>query len=147
MTDARRPDDALARPNEGCIHVTRSTSGVRVIVEGSFEEHQLAELDREITAAATAGQTIALDLRRVTWIDNPVVGWLVALAKRAEAHGWQLQLTALNDRVRRTLAMGSVIDQLPSEDADSVPQRQKDRQVIAWDDVDPGTLDDGTSCG
>ncbi len=97
----------------------RSDSELRLKIDGRFEARHLPSLDREIAEAVSSGQSVALDLARTTWIDNPVVAWIISTSERAAAAGLQFRLSALSDHVRQTLAFGSVIDKIPSDEADS----------------------------
>jgi anti-sigma B factor antagonist len=92
----------------------RSERGVVVAkVTGDIDVSTVTGLRERLFKLADSGQTLIVDLNRVTFIDSAGLGALVGAARRADAHGGSLHAVCARPQTRRLLWLTGVDRRIP----------------------------------
>ena len=99
--------DALA------VTVHRESGAVIATVTGNIDFSTVSRLRECLFALADGGQTLIVDLNRVTFIDSAGLGALVGTARRANAHGGSLYTVCARPETRKLLWLTGVDRRIP----------------------------------
>ena len=92
----------------------RSERGVVIAaVTGEVDISTVARLRERLSGLADGGQTLIVDLNRVTFIDSAGLGALVGAARRAAAHGGSLHAACARPQTRKLLWLTGVDRRIP----------------------------------
>ena len=100
-------DDALA------ITVRRERGYVIVAVAGEIDISTVTGLRERLFELAAGGQSLIVDLDRITFIDSAGLGALVGAARRTAAHGGSLRAVCAEPRTRKLLWLTGVDRRVP----------------------------------
>ena len=100
-------DDALA------ITVRRERGYVIVAVAGEIDISTVTGLRERLFELAACGQSLIVDLDRITFIDSAGLGALVGAARRTAAHGGSLRAVCAEPRTRKLLWLTGVDRRIP----------------------------------
>jgi anti-sigma B factor antagonist len=100
-------DHALA------ITVRRERGYVIVAVAGEIDISTVAGLRERLFELAVDGQSLIVDLDRITFIDSAGLGALVGAARSAAAHGGSLRAVCAEPRTRQLLWLTGVDRRIP----------------------------------
>jgi len=100
-------DGALA------IAVRRERGVVIAEVTGDIDISTVPQLRERLFELADSGQTLIVDLNRVTFIDSAGLGALVGTARRAAAHGGSLHAVCARPQTRKLLWLTGVDRRIP----------------------------------
>ena len=92
----------------------RSERGVVIAaVTGEIDISTVSRLRERLFELADSGGTLIVDLNRVTFIDSAGLGALVAVARRADAHGGSLHAVCSQQHTRKLLWLTGVDRRIP----------------------------------
>ena len=92
----------------------RRERGVAVAeVAGDLDMSTAPRLREHLFGLADSGQTLIVDLNRVTFIDSAGLGALVGTARRAAAHGGRLYAVCARPETRKLLWLTGVDRRIP----------------------------------
>jgi len=95
------------------ITIHRDRGVVIAAVAGDVDISTVARLRERLFELADGGQTLIVDLNRVTFIDSAGLGALVGAARRAAAHGGSLHAVCARPQTRRLLWLTGVDRRIP----------------------------------
>jgi anti-sigma B factor antagonist len=95
------------------ITVRRERGVVIAAVTGDIDISTVARLRERLFELADNGQTLIVDLNRVTFIDSAGLGALVGAARRADAHGGSLHAVCARPQTRKLLWLTGVDRRIP----------------------------------
>jgi anti-sigma B factor antagonist len=98
---------------ELAITVRRERGVVIVAVSGDIDISSVTRLRERLSGLADGGQTLIVDMNRVTFIDSAGLGALVGAARRAAAHGGSLHAVCAQPQPRKLLWMTGVDRRIP----------------------------------
>jgi anti-sigma B factor antagonist len=98
---------------ELAITVRRERGVVIVAVTGEVDISTVTRLRERLSGLADGGQTLIVDLNRVTFIDSAGLGALVGAARRAAAHGGSLHAVCARPQTRKLLWLTGVDRRIP----------------------------------
>jgi len=100
---------------DGALDITvRRERGVLIAaVTGEIEISTVTRLRERLSELADSGQTLIVDLNRVTFIDSAGLGALVGAARRATAHGGSLHAVCARPQTRKLLWLTGVDRRVP----------------------------------
>jgi anti-sigma B factor antagonist len=90
-----------------------SRSAVNVAVSGEIDISTVTRLRERLSGLADGGQTLIVDLNRVTFIDSAGLGALVGAARRADARGGSLHAVCARPQTRKLLWLTGVDRRIP----------------------------------
>jgi anti-sigma B factor antagonist len=82
-------------------------------VSGDLDMSTAARLRERLFELADSGQPVIVDLNRITFIDSTGLGALVAVARRADAHGGSLHAVCSQPHTRKLLWLTGVDRRIP----------------------------------
>jgi anti-sigma B factor antagonist len=92
----------------------RSERGVVIAeVSGDIDLSTVSALRERLFEPAGSGQPLIIDLNRVNFIDSSGLGALVAVARRAAAHGGTLHAVCSRPQTRKLLWLTGVDRRIP----------------------------------
>ena len=92
----------------------RSERGVVIAaVTGEIDIATVPQLQQRLFELAVNGETLIVDLNRVTFIDSAGFGVLVGTARRAAKHGGSLHAVCARPQTRKLLWMTGVDRRIP----------------------------------
>jgi len=92
----------------------RSQRGVVIAaVTGEIDIATVPQLQERLFELAVNGETLIVDLNRVTFIDSAGLGALVGTARRADTHGGSLHAVCAWPQTRKLLWMTGVDRRIP----------------------------------
>ena len=99
----------------GALDITvRSERGVVIAaVTGEIDISTVAPLRERLYELADSGETLIVDLNRVTFIDSAGLGTLVGTARRVAAHGGSLHAVCSRPQTRKLLWLTGVDRRIP----------------------------------
>src|SRR5207249_7723676 len=103
----------LIMDGELAIAVRRERGVVIVAVTGDIDISTVPPLRERLSELADGGQTLIVDLNRVTFIDSAGLGALVGAARRAAAHGGSLHAVCARPQTRKLLWLTGVDRRIP----------------------------------
>ena len=106
-------DRRLVMGDELAITVRRERGVVIAAVTGDIDISTVTRLRERLFGLADGGQTLIVDLNRVTFIDSAGLGALVGAARRAAAHGGSLHAVCARPQTRRLLWLTGVDRRIP----------------------------------
>ena len=95
------------------ITVRRERGVVIVAVTGEVDISTVTRLRERLSELTDGGQTLIVDLNRVTFIDSSGLGALIGAARRAAAHGGSLHAACARPPTRRLLWLTGVDRRIP----------------------------------
>ena len=95
------------------ITVRRELGVVIVAVCGDIDISTVARLRERLSGLADGGQTLIVDLNRVTFTDSSGLGALIGAARRANAHGGSLHAACARPPTRELLWLTGVDRRIP----------------------------------
>jgi anti-sigma B factor antagonist len=95
------------------IAVRRERGVVIAAVSGDIDISTVARLRECLSGLADGGQTLIVDLNRVTFIDSAGLGALVSAARRAAARGGSLHAVCAQPQTRKLLWLTGVDRRIP----------------------------------
>ena len=98
---------------ELAITVRRERGVVIVAVTGDVDISTVTRLRERLSELTDGGQTLIVDLNRVTFIDSAGLGTLVGAARRAAAHGSSLHAVCARPQTRKLLWLTGVDRRIP----------------------------------
>ena len=98
---------------ELAITVRRERGVVIVAVTGEVDISTVTRLRERLSGLADGGQTLIVDLNRVTFIDSAGLGALVGAARRAAAHGGTVHAVCSRPQTRKLLWLTGVDRRIP----------------------------------
>ena len=98
---------------ELAITVRRERGVVIAAITGEVDISTATQLRERLSGLADGGQTLIVDLNRVTFIDSAGLGTLVGAARRAAAHGGSLHAVCARPQTRRLLWLTGVDRRIP----------------------------------
>jgi anti-sigma B factor antagonist len=98
---------------ELAIAIRHERGVVIVAVTGDIDISTVTGLRERLFELADGGQTLIVDLNRVTFIDSAGLGALVGAARRAAAHGGSLHAVCARPQTRRLLWLTGVDRRIP----------------------------------
>ena len=106
-------DRRLVVDGELAITVRRERGVVIVAVTGDVDISTVTRLRERLSELTDGGQTLIVDLNRVTFIDSAGLGALVGAARRAAAHGGSLHAVCARPQTRKLLWLTGVDRRIP----------------------------------
>jgi anti-sigma B factor antagonist len=106
-------DRRLVVDGELAITVRRERGVVIVAVTGEVDISTVTRLRERLSELTDGGQTLIVDLNRVTFIDSAGLGTLVGAARRAAAHGGSLHAVCARPQTRKLLWLTGVDRRIP----------------------------------
>jgi anti-sigma B factor antagonist len=106
-------DRRLVVDGELAITVRRERGVVIVAVTGDVDISTVTRLRERLSELTDGGQTLIVDLNRVTFIDSAGLGTLVSAARRAAAHGSSLHAVCARPQTRKLLWLTGVDRRIP----------------------------------
>jgi anti-sigma B factor antagonist len=106
-------DRRLVVDGELAITVRRERGVVIVAVTGEVDISTVTRLRQRLSELTDGGQTLIVDLNRVTFIDSAGLGTLVSAARRAAAHGSSLHAVCARPQTRKLLWLTGVDRRIP----------------------------------
>jgi anti-sigma B factor antagonist len=106
-------DRRLVVDGELAITVRRERGVVIVAVTGEVDISTVTRLRECLSGLADGGQTLIVDLNRVTFIDSAGLGALVDAARRAAAHSGSLHAVCARPHTRKLLWLTGVDRRIP----------------------------------
>ena len=106
-------DRRLVMDGELAITVRRERGVVIVAVTGEIDISTITRLRERLSRLADSGQTLIVDLNRVTFIDSAGLGALVGAARRAAAHGGSLHAVCARPQTLKLLWLTGVDRRIP----------------------------------
>jgi anti-sigma B factor antagonist len=106
-------DRRLVVDGELAITVRRERGVVIVAVTGEVDISTVTRLRQRLSELTDGGQTLIVDLNRVTFIDSAGLGTLVGAARRAAAHGSSLHAVCARPQTRKLLWLTGVDRRIP----------------------------------
>jgi anti-sigma B factor antagonist len=106
-------DRRLAMGDALDITIRRERGVVIAAVAGDVDISTAARLRECLSGLADGGETLIVDLNRVTFIDSSGLGALVGAARRAAAHGGSLHAVCARPPTRRLLWLTGVDRRIP----------------------------------
>jgi len=92
----------------------RSERGVVIAaVTGEIDIATVPQLQQRLFELAVNGETLIVDLNRVTFIDSAGLGVLVGTARRADEHGGSLHAVCARPQTRKLLWLTGVDRRIP----------------------------------
>ena len=98
---------------ELAITVRRERGVVVAAVTGDIDLSTVGPLRERLSELADSGETLIVDLNRVTFIDSAGLGALVGAARRAAAHGGSLHAVCARPQTRKLLWLTGVDRRIP----------------------------------
>jgi anti-sigma B factor antagonist len=98
---------------ELAITIRRERGVVIAAVTGDMDLSTVGPLRERLSALADSGETLIVDLNRVTFIDSAGLGALVGAARRAAEHGGSLHAVCARPQARRLLWLTGVDRRIP----------------------------------
>src|ERR1700722_15610111 len=95
------------------VTVRREREAAIVEVTGDIDLTTVAELRERLFALADGGQSLIVDLNRVTFIDSTGLGVLIGTARRAAAHGASGHAVCSRPQTRKLLWLTGVDRRIP----------------------------------
>ena len=95
------------------VTVRREREAAIVEVTGDIDLTTVAELRERLFALADEGQSLVIDLNRVTFIDSTGLGVLIGTARRADERGGSLHAVCSQPQPRKLLWMTGVDRRIP----------------------------------
>jgi len=95
------------------ITVRRERGVVIAAVTGDIDISTVTRLRERLFELADNGETLIVDLNRVTFIDSAGLGALVGAARRAAAHGGSLHAVCARPQTRKLLWLTGVDRRIP----------------------------------
>lgn len=99
--------------DELSVTVRRERGAVIAEVAGDIDLSTVAELRGQLFGLAEGGEPLIVDLNRVTFIDSTGLGVLIAVARRAAAHGTDLHAVCSRPQTRKLLWLTGVDRRIP----------------------------------
>jgi anti-sigma B factor antagonist len=99
--------------DEPSVTVRRERGVVIAAVTGDIDMSTVAGLRQRLFALADGGQSLILDLNRVTFIDSTGLGVLIGAARRAAAHGASVHAVCSQPQTRKLLWLTGVDRRIP----------------------------------
>ena len=102
-----------ATGDELSVTVRRERGAVIAEVTGDIGMSTVAGLRERLFGLADSGQSLIVDLNRVTFIDSAGLGVLVGAARHADAHGGSLHAVCSRPQTRKLLWLTGVDRRIP----------------------------------
>jgi anti-anti-sigma factor len=102
-----------ATGDELSVTVRRERGAVIAEVTGDIGMSTVAGLRERLFGLADSGQSLIVDLNRVTFIDSAGLGVLVGAARRAGVHGGSLHAVCSRPQTRKLLWLTGVDRRIP----------------------------------
>jgi len=99
--------------DELSVTVRRERGVVIAEVTGDIDMSTVAGLRERLFKVADSGQSLIVDLNRITFIDSAGLGLLVNAARRAGAHGGSVHAVCSRPETRKLLWMTGVDRRIP----------------------------------
>jgi anti-sigma B factor antagonist len=99
--------------NEPSVTVRREDDVVLAEISGDIDISTAAGLRERLFELADHGKPLIVDLNRITFIDSTGLGALVAVARRADAHGGSLHAVCSQPHTRKLLWLTGVDRRIP----------------------------------
>jgi len=93
--------------------VRRERGVVIAAVAGDIDVSTVSRLRECLFELAGDGQTLIVDLNRITFIDSSGLGVLVGAARRADQHGASLNMVCSRPEIRKLLWLTGVDRRIP----------------------------------
>jgi anti-sigma B factor antagonist len=106
-------DRRLVVDGELAITVRRERGVVIVAVTGEVDISTVTRLRQRLSELTDGGQTLIVDLNRVTFFDSAGLGTLIGAARRAAAHGSSLHAVCARPQTRKLLWLTGVDRRIP----------------------------------
>jgi anti-anti-sigma factor len=95
------------------VTVRRERGVVIAEVAGEIDVSTAAGLRERLSELADSGQPLIVDLNRITFIDSTGLGALIAVTRRAVAHGGSLHAVCSQPQTRKLLWLTGVDRRIP----------------------------------
>ena len=99
--------------DELSVTVRREQGVVIAEVTGYIDLSTVPRLGEHLFTLADSGQPLIVDLNRITFIDSSGLGFLIATARRAGAHGGSLHAVCSQPQTRKLLWLTGVDRRIP----------------------------------
>jgi anti-anti-sigma factor len=99
--------------DELSVTVRRERGVVIAEVTGDIDMSTVAGLRERLFGVADSGQPLIVDLNRISFIDSTGLGVLIAVARRADAHGGSVHAVCSRPQTRKLLWLTGVDRRIP----------------------------------
>jgi anti-sigma B factor antagonist len=103
----------MAMGTELSVTVRQEDGIVIAEISGDLDMSTAAKVREQLFEQADRGQPLIVDLNRITFIDSTGLGALIAVARRADAHGGSLHAVCSKPHTRKLLWLTGVDRRIP----------------------------------